>query len=94
MHRSRCTPALYKSFIKKEGKLELHTTAERLLALRSAAHWSREDLADKSGVGVSIIARIEYGESSPRLSTIYALSKALNVEPDYLVCWETCNAAK
>jgi transcriptional regulator with XRE-family HTH domain len=47
--------------------------------LREGAGMSRHALAIRSGVGTSTIARIEYGEVTPRLVTRRALAQALGV---------------
>jgi len=46
-------------------------------AARSALGWSQPELARRSGVSVVTIARAESGAISPRISTIFALQKAI-----------------
>ena len=45
---------------------------------------SQEDLADKSGLALSQIARIETGRLNTSISTVYAILKALNAEANEL----------
>jgi len=49
---------------------------------------SQDDLADKSGLSVRTIQRIENGESTPRGYTLKRLSIALQSSPDNLIDWQ------
>ena len=53
---------------------------QRVRELRTAQSLSQEMLANLADVPLSQIGRIERGEVNVTLSTIYALSKALNKE--------------
>lgn len=48
-----------------------------LRAARSALGWNQPELAQRSGVGLVTIARMESGMMSPRLSTIAKLKTAI-----------------
>lgn len=50
-----------------------------LRKLRRRRGWSSYDLAEHSGVSVSMLSRIENGHTSPSLATLDALSQALDV---------------
>jgi transcriptional regulator with XRE-family HTH domain len=57
----------------------------RLSRARLTLGWSITDLARESGISLATISSLENGSSiDPRMSTIQALCRALNVEPNYL----------
>ncbi|QEY62542.1 helix-turn-helix domain-containing protein [Metapseudomonas lalkuanensis] len=56
--------------------------AERLVWFRAEAGMTQRELAEKSGVSLPQITRYESGKSTPRLSAVMKLAKALNVEID------------
>ena len=58
--------------------------ARNLKKARNARGISQEDLADKSGLALSQIARIETGRLNTSISTVYAILKALNAEANEL----------
>jgi transcriptional regulator with XRE-family HTH domain len=58
---------------------------DRLRDLRKRALLTQKELADKSGVGVTTIIRIERNQVEPHGSTIRKLAEALDVEPQELV---------
>jgi transcriptional regulator with XRE-family HTH domain len=58
---------------------------DRLRDLRKRALLTQKELADKSGVGVTTIIRIERNQVEPHGSTIRKLAEALEVEPQELV---------
>jgi transcriptional regulator with XRE-family HTH domain len=58
---------------------------DRLRDLRKRALLTQKELADKSGVGVTTIIRIERNQVEPHGSTIRKLAEALEVEPHELV---------
>jgi transcriptional regulator with XRE-family HTH domain len=58
---------------------------DRLRDLRKRALLTQKGLADKSGVGVTTIIRIERNQVEPHGSTIRKLAEALEVEPQELV---------
>ena len=57
----------------------------QLADIRNATGFSQRGLAKLSGVGHITIARIETGGCDPRLSTLQALAKALDVKISKLV---------
>ena len=57
----------------------------KLADIRKAKGLSQRGLAKLSGVGHITIARIETGVCDPRLSTVQALAKALEVKISKLV---------
>ena len=60
--------------------------AYRLQTLREAAHLSQQEVADKSKLSLSLIAKMEQGrKADPRASTILALAGALGVRPGQLI---------
>ena len=58
---------------------------DRLRDLRKRALLTQKELADKSGVGVTTIIRIERNQVEPQGSTIRKLASALSVAPEELV---------
>lgn len=56
--------------------------ARRLCALRAAAGLTVYELAKRSGIGQSAIAKLERGESIPKWPTVEALAAALGVTPN------------
>lgn len=62
----------------------LSRLAKNLKKARERRHLSQEDLADKSGLALSQIARIETGKINTTVSTIYALLQALGAEANEL----------
>jgi transcriptional regulator with XRE-family HTH domain len=49
---------------------------------------NQEELADKSGVTVSTISRLENGLQAARISTIRKLTAAVETAADDLIDWE------
>ena len=58
---------------------------DRLRDLRKRSLLTQEQLAERSGIGVATIIRVERNQVEPRGSTIRKLAEALNVEPEELV---------
>ena len=58
---------------------------DQLRDLRKRRLLTQEQLAERSGVGVATIIRIERNQVEPRGSTIRKLAEALGVEPEDLV---------
>jgi transcriptional regulator with XRE-family HTH domain len=65
---------------------ELPLLAVRLKSLRERLGMSQQDLAVKAGLSVSMVSQIEQGKKpDPRLSTIQALARALDLDCTTLV---------
>jgi transcriptional regulator with XRE-family HTH domain len=58
---------------------------EKLRETRKRKLLTQEQLAERSGVGIATIVRIERNQVEPRGSTIRKLAEALEVEPEELV---------
>jgi len=65
---------------------------DRLRELRKRALLTQKQLADKSGVGVTTIIRIERNQVEPHGRTIRRLAEALSVAPEELVKTEDYHA--
>jgi putative transcriptional regulator len=52
--------------------------------LREKKFMTQRELAEKAGVTVETISRLENGKYKPRFSTIKKLAKALGVEPNMI----------
>ena len=59
--------------------------ADRLRAFREAAALSKQELATKAGLSISVVSHIEQGKKAdPRASTVQALAQALGVSMEEL----------
>jgi len=66
---------------KKLGEKNLaRRIGNRIKSLRLKKRLSQFDLAEKAGIGISYISKIEQGSRLPSLKTSVRLAKALNVE--------------
>jgi len=65
--------------------VEVLYIGDRLRDLRKRSLLTQKQLADKSGVGVTTIIRIERNQVEPHGSTIRKLADALSVAPEELV---------
>ena len=59
--------------------------AAKLKALRARQGLTQEQLAEKSGVSRTYLARLETGRQDPTLSTLEKLAKALGVKAGRLL---------
>lgn len=66
-----------KVLYKKLGKNIKYFRKEREL--------TQEELAEKVGVSLEFIGRIEIATSKPSLDTLFKIAKALNIEPYELI---------
>ena len=58
---------------------------EQVKGWREARGLRQRALADRAGVGQVLVARLELGQTDPRLSTLRRLAEALNVTVGELV---------
>jgi transcriptional regulator with XRE-family HTH domain len=58
---------------------------ERLKRQRTRRALTQAQLAERAGVAVATVARIERNEIEPRMTTLGTLAKALEVDPAELV---------
>lgn len=56
--------------------------AIRFREVRKGAGYTKRQLAFESGVNISQLVRIERGEINPTVSTIFVISRAMNIEPE------------
>jgi transcriptional regulator with XRE-family HTH domain len=68
--------------------VEVLYIGDRLRDLRKRSLLTQRQLADKSGVGVTTIIRIERNQVEPHGRTIRRLAEALEVAPEELVKME------
>jgi transcriptional regulator with XRE-family HTH domain len=66
----------------------MQETANRIKELRSRKGWSQEELAERSGLSLRTIQRIENGETEPRGDSLTRLAAAFDVTVDELADWE------
>ncbi len=53
----------------------------RLRDIRKKKAMTQEDVADKAGIVVSQVGRIERGKLNPSISTIFVIALAMDIEP-------------
>ena len=58
---------------------------EQLKDMRVRRAMSQDDLAEKAGVGLNTVNRLERNRTEPRPSTLRKLAEALDVDPGELV---------
>jgi XRE family aerobic/anaerobic benzoate catabolism transcriptional regulator len=68
-----------------EGSPLLATLAHRVRALRQSLWWTRSQLAERSGLSLRFLARIETGDGNISVLRLEALALALGTTPDRLV---------
>ncbi|WP_232845052.1 helix-turn-helix domain-containing protein [Paracoccus onubensis] len=66
----------YQTFSTKNG-MGKDIFPEQIRAARGLLGWTQEDLANASGLTVRTLARIESAQTTPRQTTLEALSAAL-----------------
>jgi transcriptional regulator with XRE-family HTH domain len=54
--------------------------AKRLKEVRKLKNFSQEELAYKSGLSLSQIARIETAKTNPTLSTIFRIARTMDIK--------------
>jgi transcriptional regulator with XRE-family HTH domain len=52
-------------------------SSRQIRAARMFLGWTQRELAEKAGVAINTVARLEKGEGDPRLGTVNAIEKAL-----------------
>ena len=65
----------------------MYETANRIKELRSRRGYSQEELAERSGLSLRTIQRIENGETEPRGDSLTRLAAAFDVTVDELADW-------
>jgi XRE family aerobic/anaerobic benzoate catabolism transcriptional regulator len=63
----------------------LETLAHRVRALREGLSWTRRQLAERSGLSLRFLARVENGDGNISVLRLEALARALGTTPDRLV---------
>jgi transcriptional regulator with XRE-family HTH domain len=58
----------------------LNVFAKRLKEVRKSKNLSQEELAYKSGLSLSQIARIETAKTNPTLSTIFRIARTMEIQ--------------
>ena len=61
--------------------------AQRIKVLRNRKGLSQEELAEKTGLSLRTIQRIENGETEPRGDSLKRLAAAFDVSPDEIADW-------
>jgi transcriptional regulator with XRE-family HTH domain len=68
--------------VSARDRKQIGATVRRLRKQRSM---TQEDLAWRAGVNTTVVGRLERGERDPRLSTITAVARGLDVKPARLL---------
>jgi len=68
-----------------QDELVIQAFAQNLKRIRREKELSIRDLADLAEMNLGNLSDLELGKKNPLLTTIYALAKALGVEPWELV---------
>lgn len=63
--------------------------SRKIKELRIRKGFSQEELAEKTGLSLRTVQRIENGETDPRGDSLQRLSAALDVQPNDLIEWNT-----
>ncbi len=66
--------------MEEQTKDLLFKLGQKVRLLRIKNHLSQEGLADKSKVSLLTVGRIERGDSDTKISKIYAIANALDVD--------------
>lgn len=61
------------------------TFRQRMRIARVRKNLSQEELADRAGITVDTVSRIETGRHDPRIKTLRLLGRVLDVSLDWLV---------
>jgi transcriptional regulator with XRE-family HTH domain len=56
----------------------------RVQAIRQQRDWTQEKLAERCGVSLGYLARVETGYHNPRMTTLVKLARGLKVKPGRL----------
>lgn len=62
---------------------------QRIKQLRENAHLTQEKLAEKSGISLDYLGKIEVSINKPGLKTLIKISNALELQLKYLFDFET-----
>jgi len=65
--------------------MRLTGIGDQVRAWRTKRGLSQRALAERAGVGYVLVARLELGQTDPRLSTLRRLAEALNITVGELV---------
>jgi len=71
--------------INVKNKPLVKAVGKRIRELREAKRYSQEDLANEADIPLSQVGRIERGEINPTISSLFAISEALQTELKNLV---------
>lgn len=82
-----------KKVAKRAGKTKQPHFGVRLAEARRAARMTQGELADKAGIHISHVQRIEAGTSQPTVDVLKRLAEALNISLDLLVFERVSEAA-
>jgi transcriptional regulator with XRE-family HTH domain len=84
-------PAIQDAYDRLGPRFEL---IDALIRARKQRDLSQRELAERVGVTKTVISRLESGEHSPRLETVYDIAKALGCRLDVKLVRERGKPAK
>lgn len=61
-------------------------SGERIKELRKVAGITRQSLAEKAGISVDALRKIEQGINGAKIDTLVAIAEIFHVSLDYLIC--------
>ena len=61
-------------------------SGERIKELRKMAGITRQNLAEKAGISVDALRKIEQGINGAKIDTLVAIAEIFHVSLDYLIC--------
>jgi XRE family transcriptional regulator, fatty acid utilization regulator len=64
---------------------EVKQVGSRIRRHRHARGWSLATLAEKAGLTTEALGRLERGEQTPRLDTLFRIARGLEVDPRVLL---------
>ncbi len=70
-------PELQREYERLGPRFEL---IDAIVKARKENHLSQRELAERIGVTKTVVSRLESGEHSPRLETVYDIAKALGFQ--------------
>ena len=61
-------------------------SGQRIRDLRTAGNMTRQNLADKIGISLDALRKIERGVNGAKIDTLVSIAELFHISLDYLVC--------
>jgi len=72
----------------RTNEIPIPPFGRRLRAIREARGYKQKVIADRAGVSVSHLNRLELGQRDAKVSTVCHIAHALGVDPALVFAWE------